>query len=358
MHAIGTSDPARPDREGLTMTDALLYADGSISTGIVPDLQLGPDDVAVAVAYTGICGTDLHIFHGDMDARVPKPLVPGHEMSGRIAECGSAVTGFEVGQPVTVMPIVSCGDCPACRDGNAHICHTLRVLGVDGAGSMQSRWVVPATNLLPLPESLDLKSAALVEPLAVAVHDVRRGGVEAGDHVLVVGGGPIGLLIALVAKHEGADVRLSEMDAERRRAAESLGLTTIDPSAVVVPEEVGRWTDGVGADIAFEVSGAVAGVDSAVHSLAVRGRLVLVAIHPKPVPVDLFRFFWRELTLIGARLYDRTDFERAIELAASGSVPTASLVTGVVSMAEAQDAYRALETGQSMKILIDCQPQS
>lgn len=340
------------------MAEALLYAGGTITTADVPDVPLGPDEVAVAVAYTGICGTDLHIFHGDMDARVPKPLVPGHEMSGTVMECGSAVTGFAVGQPVTVMPIVSCGACPACDGGNRHLCHTLRVLGVDDTGSMQSRWVVPADNLLPLPESLDLKAAALIEPLAVAVHDVRRGGVEPGDHVLVVGGGPIGLLIALVAKHEGADVRLSEMDAERRRAAEALGISTIDPAAVVVPEEVGRWTDGVGADISFEVSGSVPGIDSALHSLAVRGRLVVVAIHSKPAPVDLFRVFWREVTLIGARLYDRTDFERAIELAASGAVPTASLITGVVGMSEAEDAYRALESGQGMKILIDCQPTS
>jgi 2-desacetyl-2-hydroxyethyl bacteriochlorophyllide A dehydrogenase len=337
------------------MAKALIYAERSITLGEIDDVAIGPDDVAVEVAFTGICGTDLHIYHGDMDARVPKPLVPGHEMSGRIAEVGSAVSGWSIGQAVTVIPTVTCGACPACDAGNSHVCHRLSFLGIDAAGSMQSRWVVPAANLVALPESLDLQAAALVEPLAVAVHDVRRAGLHVGERVLVVGGGPVGLLIALVAKHEGAEVVLSEMDAGRRAAAEQLGLTTLDPAQVEVPAELHRLTGDRGADVAFEVSGSVRGVEAAVHSLAVRGRLVMVAIHSKPIEVDLFRFFWRELTLIGARLYDRSDYERAIELASDGSIPVAELITGVVTMEVADEAYRSLEAGQGMKILIDCQ---
>ncbi len=337
------------------MTEALMYAGGRISLGVVEDVPVGPDDVAIEVAYTGICGTDLHIYHGDMDARVPDPLIPGHEMSGRIAEVGAAVTGWSAGQPVTVIPIASCGSCPACSEGNSHVCHRLSLLGIDEAGSMQSRWVVPAANLVALPDSLDLRSAALVEPLAVAVHDVRRAEVRSGEHVLVVGGGPVGLLIALVAQQEGAEVVLSEIDAGRRSAAERLGLKTLDPGEVDVAEEMHRITGDRGADVSFEVSGSVRGVDSAVNALAVRGRLVMVAIHPKPVEVNLFRFFWRELTLIGARLYERRDYERAIELASAGAVPVGELVTGVLTMDAGEEAYRSLEAGQGMKILIDCQ---
>lgn len=337
------------------MTAALTYARSSLTLTDVAPAPCGPGEVAVEVHYTGICGTDLHIFHGDMDARVPDPLIPGHEMSGRISEVAADVDGWSVGQPVTVVPTRSCGACPACETGHRHICHRLVFLGIDATGSMQSRWVVPAENLVALPDELALREAALVEPLAVAVHDVRRSGVGPGERVLVVGGGPVGVLIALVARHEGADVVLSEMDAGRRARAEELGLRTLDPAGVDVPAEVTAWTEGAGADVAFEVSGAARGVDAAVQSLAVRGRLVMVAIHPKPCEVDLFRFFWRELQLIGARLYDRSDFERAVELAASGAVPVASLISDVVTLDRAEQAYRTLEAGQGMKILVDCQ---
>ncbi len=337
------------------MTAVLNYARSSLTLTDRDPTPCGPGEVAIEVHYTGICGTDLHIFHGDMDARVPDPLVPGHEMSGRISELGEGVDGWSVGQPVTVLPTRSCGTCPACVAGQAHICHLLVFLGIDDHGSMQSRWVVPADNLVALPDDLELQHAALVEPLAVAVHDVRRSGLGAGERVLVVGGGPVGVLIALVARNEGADVVLSEMDAGRRARAEELGLRTLDPASVDVPAEVTTWTEGAGADVAFEVSGAPRGVDAAIQSLAVRGRLVMVAIHPKPCEVDLFRFFWRELQLIGARLYDRSDFERAVELASSGAVPVAALISDVVTLDRAEQAYRALESGQGMKILVDCQ---
>ena len=132
------------------------------------------------VAYTGICGTDLHILHGAMDARVAMPAVLGHEMAGRVASAGDGVEGWTVGDPATVMPLVSCGDCARVPSGASHICHRLVFLGIDAPGSMQSRWNVPADVLVRLPEDLSLQTAALAEPTAVAVHDVRRAGLAAG----------------------------------------------------------------------------------------------------------------------------------------------------------------------------------
>lgn len=318
--------------------------------------QPGEGQVRVDVAYTGICGTDLHIFHGDMDARVGGEAVLGHEMSGRIAALGPGVAGWAVGDPVSVLPLDWCGTCPACRAGDWHVCQNLDFIGIDAPGAMQQSWIVPERTLVRLPADLPLRTAALVEPTAVAVHDVRRAEVSAGDRTLVVGGGPVGLLIAVVARDLGADVVMVETDAFRREIAERLSFRTLDPTTCDVRAEVETWTGGAGARVAFEVSGAEAGLATAVDCLAVRGRLCLVAIHVHPRAIDVHRFFWRELSLVGARLYDRDDFERAVELVADGVVPAEALISRVDPLAETAGAFAALEAkGRVMKVLIDCQ---
>ncbi|WP_369167409.1 zinc-binding dehydrogenase [Streptomyces sp. R28] len=315
----------------------------------------GLGEVELAPAYVGICGTDLHIFHGDMDARVAVPAVLGHEMSGRVVRVGPGVEGWAPGDAVTVMPLRWDGTCPACRSGYQHVCRHLDFIGIDSPGAMQQRWTVPASTLIRLPEALALERAALVEPTAVAVHDVGRAEVAAGEKVVVVGGGPVGILIALVARATGADVRVVELNPHRRLLAGELGLTAWDPAADDVPELVHAWTGEAGADVAFEVSGAAGGVDTAVDVLGVRGRLCLVAIHPRPREVNLHRFFWRELTLVGARLYDRGDFERAVALVADGTIPAERLISKVVPLTQAPAAFEALEGGGDvMKILVDC----
>ncbi|MEU6352336.1 alcohol dehydrogenase catalytic domain-containing protein [Streptomyces sp. NPDC047072] len=315
----------------------------------------GPGEVQLAPAYVGICGTDLHIFHGDMDARVSTPAVLGHEMSGRIVSVGPDVEGWRPGDAVTVMPLRWDDTCAACRAGHQHVCQRLDFIGIDSPGAMQQRWTVPASTLVRLPDSVPLDRAALVEPTAVAVHDVGRAAVREGERVVVVGGGPVGVLIALVTRAAGADVRVIEPSAHRRALAEELGLTVWDPAAEDVAAAIARWTGDAGADVAFEVSGAAAGVDTAVEALGVRGRLCLVAIHPRPREVNLHRFFWRELTLVGARLYDRGDFERAVALVADGTIPADRLISKVVPLAEAPSAFEALEGGGDvMKILVDC----
>jgi 2-desacetyl-2-hydroxyethyl bacteriochlorophyllide A dehydrogenase len=315
----------------------------------------GPGQVRIEVAYTGICGTDLHIYHGDMDARVGIPAVIGHEMSGILAEIGPGVSDWAVGDAVTVMPLEWCGSCPACTTGNWHICHRLNFLGIDSGGSMQNSWVVPARTLIPVPAGLALDAAALIEPTAVACHDVRRAEISHGEKVLVVGGGPVGLLIAQVAARAGGDVVLAELDPFRRALAKEMGLTVLDPAATPVQDAVAEWTAGAGAEVAFEVSGAPAGVATAVDSLATRGRLVMVAIHTVPRPINLHRFFWRELTLIGARLYDRDDFRAAVDLIASGAVQVRPLISSVQPLSKVGSAFEALQTGAGvMKVLIDC----
>jgi len=219
---------------------------------------------------------------------------------------------------------------------------------------MQGRWVVPAGVVVALPPDLPLEVGALVEPTAVAVHDVRRAALRQGEKAVVVGGGPIGLLVACVARETGTDVLVLELSDRRRALVETLGLRAVDPTSCDIDALVADWTDGAGADVGFEVSGSVAGLDTAINLMAVRGRLVVVAIHSTPPPVNLFRVFWRELTLIGARVYDRSDFEEAIRLLHEGAVPALPLITQIEPLSRVATAFDALESGEAMKILIDC----
>ena len=262
------------------------------------------------LSHCGICGTDLHIYHGAMDARVKMPLVMGHEMSAEVQALGADVDDFAIGDKVVVMPLGPCGDCPACSAGHSHICHNLNFLGIDTPGAFQSYWTVPAYTLHRMPAQLSLMHGALIEPLAVAVHDVRLADVKDGDQVVVLGGGPIGMLVALVARQAGADVLVSEINPYRVELANSLGLVAINPLETDLIKLVMQRTNGAGADIVFEVSGSQAGAAIMTELLRTRGLAVVVAIFAQKPEIDLFRFFWRELRLQGVRVYESEDFRK------------------------------------------------
>lgn len=318
----------------------------------------GRGEVQLEVAYVGICGTDLHILAGHMDERVADHGVIGHEMSGRVAATGAGVTGWSTGDPVTVMPLRWCGECPTCRAGHAHICDRLDFVGIDSSGAMQQLWNVPEELLVPLPLDLPLRAAALVEPVAVAHHDVVRASLSAGERVLVVGGGPIGVLIAVVARGRGADVLLVEPDPYRRSVVEELGVAALDAGAADLSPRLEAWSEGAGPAVAFEVSGTQPGLDVAVDALGARGRLVAVGIHAERRLVDMKRVFWKELQLLGARVYERTDFIAAVDLLAQGAIPADALVSRTDTLADAALAFESLaQGGRVMKVLVDCRVQ-
>lgn len=313
------------------------------------------DEVQINVAYCGICGTDLHVFHGDMDARVGFHRVIGHEMSGTIALIGAKVKGLKVGDPVVIRPLAACGTCPACRRGHSNVCHNLKVLGMDTDGAFQQTWTVPAHTVHKIPADLPLKQAALIEPVAVACHDVRRARLVAGEDVLVIGGGPIGLLIAMVARHVGAKVTVSEVNVHRLELARSLGFTTLNPGEVNIAEQINAQTGDKGADVIFEVSGTQAGVDAMTEAAATRCRIVMVGIHGTRPTVDLFKFFWRELELLGARVYKPEDYDQAIKMVASGVIDCEAMITDVRPLEKIAGAFEALSgNAQAMKSLIKC----
>ena len=334
------------------MRTARYTGEHTVETATIAPVPPKAGEVQIAVAYTGLCGTDLHIVHGNMDARVSRPLTFGHEMSGTIAATGDGVTGWSEGDRVTVMPLIWDGTCPACLAGNSHICQNLVFVGIDSPGSLQELWTVPAELLVRLPAGLGLEQAALAEPVAVAVHDVRRSELTADDRVVVIGGGPIGVLIATVARHFGAEVAVIEPEAGRRSQIAALGFLTIDPREIDQVQWVETWTGGAGADVVFEVSGAAAAVAGATALAKVRGTLVVVAIHPTPREIDLQRVFWRELRLLGARVYQRGDFETAVELLAQGTIPTEALISTVVPLEGIPGAITDLENGRALKVLV------
>ncbi|MCD6285255.1 MAG: alcohol dehydrogenase catalytic domain-containing protein [Anaerolineae bacterium] len=337
------------------MARAAFYEhDKTIRVGDVEAPVPGPGEVQVKIAYAGICGTDLHIYHGVMDQRVAASQIMGHEVSGVVSALGEGVVGIEVGQMVTVMPLDPCNACPACEAGYSHICLNLKFLGIDTQGGFQSYWTVPAHTIFPLPETMSLKRAALVEPLAVACHDVRLGEVKAGEFVVVLGGGPIGALVGLVAQNEGAEVIVSEINPDRIRIGRELGLEVVDPNEVDLVALVNERTGGAGADVVFEVTGSAAGAATMTQLPRTRGRIVVVAIFGHVPPVDLKAILWREMKLRGTRVYERQDFEKAIKLASGDALPLDLLITGIYPLERLKDALTELEQGgNAMKILID-----
>ena len=215
---------------------------------------------------------------------------------------------------------------------------------------------MPQDRLHKVPDTLDDVAGALIEPLAVAVHDVRRAQVEVGDRAVVIGGGPIGLLVAIAARLDGADVIISEVNPFRIGVAESCGFDTVNPSETNLVDHVNEWTDGAAADLVFEVSGHPAGAEVMTEIVRVRGTIALVGVHAEPVPVNLQQFFARELHLTGCRVYESIDFERAIRIAEADHVPVDKIVTNVTPMEEIGWGFEQMKNGGDvMKVMIDCQ---
>lgn len=324
----------------------------TFETGHAPMPEPGPTEALLRIRRVGICGSDLHIFQGHLDQRVPINGTIGHEVLAEVVSA-PASSEFVAGTRVVVEPVLFCGACRNCLMGATYLCRHLKVLGVDANGGMQDYWAVPVDRLLAVPDSLKDDDAALIEPLAVATHDVTRAGVKAGDKVLVFGGGPIGCLIAMVAQQRGADVKVSEINPYRVALLQKIGIDAIGPDANPV-EVVREWTSGDGADIVFEVSGSADAVRLVTEVVRVWGTVSIIAIHSDPVTMNLYPMFARELTVHGSRLYTRSAWVDAIALMASGAIQAAPLVSRLIPLEDLQKGMEeALGGGPVMKVLVD-----
>jgi threonine dehydrogenase-like Zn-dependent dehydrogenase len=298
----------------------------------------GPGWALVEPAYVGLCGTDLHICAGE-HPRARPGIVIGHEIVGRLsAACG----GLEAGTAVFVNPLLSCGTCRACRRGRSHVCEQLRLIGIDINGGAAELVAAPADHLLPLPATLDLRSAALVEPVAVAVRAVRRGGLSLGERVHVIGAGPIGLLVGTCARVAGASsVTLSEPVARRAEAAAAFGFELVDVSA-----------QDRSADVVFDCTGHPSVSPTVLGWAATGGTVVTVGTYPGVVGTNLQDLLFRELKMVGTRVYTPDDVAAAVALVAQGAIDVARLITGVLPLSEGGHAIAQLRAGGELKVLV------
>ncbi len=322
----------------------------------VPVPEPRPGEALVRVGYVGICGSDLHLWAGEIAGDNP-PHVLGHEVVGEIAALppeGEA-RGFRVGQRVALEPTVVCGRCRACREGNEHACRELVVLGVHAEGGAAEYMRAPLDRLHAVPEGLAPELAALTEPVAVAVHMIDRAGVRLGDTVLVIGGGPIGYLCAVVARAAGATrVVVSEPSEPRRAFCARAGFDTVDPRSEDPVAVLRGLTDGEGADVVVEVAGHPSAADVMIQAARNRGSVLIGGVHGVAPPVNLRAISVKELHVIGSRVYTSRDVDTALALLASGRLDVAALITSIVPLEEAiTRGFEPLRRQPSeMKILI------
>ncbi|MCL3859497.1 zinc-binding dehydrogenase [Actinotalea sp. K2] len=304
----------------------------------------------VKVAYNGICGTDLSIFHGK-HPRAQAPLIMGHEMSGWVEVAGAS--GPPVGALVTVEPLISCGECRACRAGSSHVCRRLGLYGIDAPGGMAQYVALPPEVLHAVPDGVDPRTASLAEPLAVAVHAVDLSGMEAGDTVAVYGAGPIGVLTALVARHAGAGtVVITEPSTWRREVAEGLGFTVV-PEGSTMAQTLAPLTDGEGADTTFDSAAHPSVAAELSATTRVLGRIVVVGVYKQPTPLDLQGICFKEQSMVGVRVYTSADMTRAIELIAQDALGLDRFPTKAFDLADVDAAFSAATTGQDcLKVLV------
>lgn len=313
----------------------------------IPALDVPEGWAVVRVSFTGVCGSDFPIVDG-AHPRAVFPLVLGHEITGVVHSPGKGA--LSVGTRVAVNPLLSCGICGACLKGLEHLCRRLRLLGIDAPGSLATLVAAPPENLVPFRSGIAPIEAAFAEPLAVAVHAVRRSRLAGGESVMIFGAGPIGLLVALVARQLGAvSITIVEPSAARREVGTALGFVVVEPAAVVSA----RKNDDKGPAIVFDCAGHHSVATQATQVAPVRGRIVIVAVHGAPVEFDLRELAFAEQEVIGVRVYASEDFADAVRLIEEGSLRLDRIPVEIFPLEEAHSAVeQARSAGGAVKILV------
>ncbi|MFC8145098.1 L-idonate 5-dehydrogenase [Streptomyces paradoxus] len=338
------------------MLGCVIHGQGDLRVAELPVPEPGPGQALVAVRYGGVCGSDLHYWrHGGVgDFRLREPMVLGHEVVGTVVEYGPGAAGPAPGTAVAVHPATPCGVCPECEGGRRNVCRDTRYLGSAARfphvqGGFAARVVVPCEQVRAVPDGLQLRRAALAEPLSVALHAVRRAGDVAGRHVLVTGAGPIGCLVVAAAKAAGAaHVTVTDLLPEALaygRIAGAGSLVRADD-----PDDRG-WPDEV--DVAIEASGVAAGLDACLRRVRRGGIVVQLGMLPagnSPFAGNLV--VSREIELRGAFRFDG-EFDEALALLA-GEPAFDGLISAVVPVGEAESAFAlAADRSRSCKVLLD-----
>lgn len=324
----------------------------------LPTPHAGPGELVLRNQVCGVCGTDVHIYHGEPgSADVNPPVVLGHEYSGEVVEVGKGVTGFAVGDHVTVDPNIYCGHCAYCQNGKKQLCPSMEAIGVTRDGGFAQYSLIPASQAFKLEPTVPWEAAAMAEPLACCLHGIDLAGIQVGDKVCVVGGGAIGLLMVQLAKLSGASqIVLSEPNEKRRQVGLQLGANAaIDPTRPDAQEAFAQVLDG-GANVVIECVGNVPAVKSA-FQFAGKGATVLLFSVPKvdaTFDLPLFDVYKKELTIKGSFVNPDTH-ARAVALINSGRVDFDPIITHRFTLDQLPEAIAMQMSDASIKVVVEAQ---
>jgi L-iditol 2-dehydrogenase len=338
------------------MKQAVMTAPGQIQFFDVAQPVPGDDEVLMQTRRIGVCGSDIHVYHG-LHPYTGYPVVQGHEVGGVVAGFGKNVTGLKVGDKITFMPQVTCGKCYPCTHGMYHICENLKVMGFQTGGAAQEYFVLPTENVLKLPDSMSLDEAAFIEPTAVTVHALRRGGGVEGKQVVVLGAGPIGNLTAQVARASGAlAVMITDVSPYKLEKARQCGIEfVVNPASEDLNDAIVRYFGAQKADLILECVGIEPTITDAIRCARKGSTIVIVGVFGKKPQVDLGLVQDRELSLVGTLMYQQADYERAIELVAGHKLRLGAMITHRFPFDHYLDAYHAIEEskGEYLKVMIE-----
>jgi (R,R)-butanediol dehydrogenase/meso-butanediol dehydrogenase/diacetyl reductase len=328
------------------MPAAVYKGDHTVIVENVDVPELGPEDVLLEISHCGVCGTDLHLV---MEGWGVPGSIHGHEYSGVVVDTGAAVTNHAVGDRVVGGPPAACGSCALCRRGATHLCLERGRAGLGVFRGAFARYMkVAASSCYRIPEGLDLRTAALCEPTAVALHGVLRAEPANGSRVLVTGAGPIGLLTVAVLRTMGVDdITVSEPSARRQERAAVVGATSVLTPDAFTPPQLPMDVLDDPFDVVIECSGRADAMEMALTQLQRHGTLVLSGTGMKPPRFDPNRIILNELVITGSYEYVPADYERALDLLASGALPTDLLIEPEdVPLAGVQRAMERLAAGE------------
>jgi len=338
------------------MKQEVMNAPGKIEFRDIPIPELKQNDVLVKMMRIGVCGSDIHVYHGK-HPYTDYPVTQGHEVSGKIEKIGSNVQNLKPGDKVTIQPQVVCDKCYPCTHGKYHICDELKVMGFQTTGAGSEFFAVDSEKVIKLPDDMTYEQGAMIEPCAVTVHAVSRGGDITGFNVLVLGAGPIGNLVGQTAKALGAKgVMITDLSDFRLGIAKEVGIDfTINPTKQDLSEEIVKAFGSDKADLIIECVGANETIDAAIDNARKGSDIIVVGVFGEKPTVNLGFVQDRELRLIGTLMYQTDDYNKAIELIDSGKINLEPLMTVHFPFKEYNKAYKYIDDKKDkvMKVFID-----
>ncbi|WP_152655414.1 zinc-binding dehydrogenase [Oceanobacillus sp. CFH 90083] len=328
---------------------------GNLHLQDVEEPTVSSHQVKIKVTYAGICGSDIHTYEGHY--QVAAPVTLGHEFSGEIVEIGEGVTKFKVGDRVTSeTTFYICGECNYCQSGDYNLCNHRKGLGSQVNGGFAKYLIAREESLHHLPPEVDDRSAAMTEPLACTYHAIQKTVIHGGDLVIVLGPGPIGLLAAQVAKSCGTVVLVAGLtnDQIRLDKAKEIGMDyVINLQNENLKDKVNELTDGYGADVLLECSGSIHAANQGLDLLRKKGHYAQIGIFSESqVSFDMEKVIQKEIQIVGSRSQKPVDWEPSIQLMKDGKVNAKSLVTHEYSIDQWDAAYRAIKSGEAIKVLL------